>query len=142
MNDNKADKDHLDYGFSEQNLDMVIAFEEISSHTPLSSQYMLEDQQANASITSHPALDDAMFLLLFCNVFKETNKEKSAKLNLALMVPSKASELVYSFCLKLKPAYGTCSLSAQERLTLLASDVHNIIEQSKNPDLTVPLLLT
>lgn len=59
MNDNKADKDHLDYGFSEQNLDMVIAFEETSSHTPLSSQYMMKDKQANASKTSHPALDDA-----------------------------------------------------------------------------------
>lgn len=59
MSDNKADKDHLDYGFSEQNLDIVIALEETSSHTPLSSQYMLKDQQANASITSHPALDDA-----------------------------------------------------------------------------------
>lgn len=59
MSDNKADKDHLDYGFNEQHSDMVIAFEETSFHIPLSSQYMLKDQQVNASITSHPALDDA-----------------------------------------------------------------------------------
>ncbi|EPB89283.1 hypothetical protein HMPREF1544_03908, partial [Mucor circinelloides 1006PhL] len=45
-------------------------------------------------------------------------------------------------CLALKPADGTCSPLAKERLALLVSDIRDTIALSENAGLTVPLLLT
>ncbi|KAL9542107.1 hypothetical protein PS6_009963 [Mucor atramentarius] len=94
--------------------------------------------RSNAPTATRPNLK--LLEVLFSDVYKETNTNKSSKLSM-LLVPSKIPEFARLFCLKLKPADGTCSPFAQERLALLASDIQDIIERSENPSYTIPALL-
>lgn len=82
-----------------------------------------------------------MLKLLFCDVFKETQKSKSEKLTM-MLVPEKIPGFARLFCSKLKPADSACSPNAKEVLSLLVSDIQDIIIRSENPDFTIPSLLT
>lgn len=82
-----------------------------------------------------------MLKLLFSDVFKETNKSKSAKLNM-MLVPKKIQRFAHLFCSKLRPADGACSPNSKELLSLLVSDIQDIIVRSENPGFTIPSLLT
>ncbi|GAN10680.1 hypothetical protein MAM1_0386d10225 [Mucor ambiguus] len=75
------------------------------------------------------------------DVFKETNKSRSAKLNM-ILVPEQIREFARFFCSKLMPADSACSPNAKELLSLLVSDIQDIIIRSENPKFTIPSLLT
>ncbi|OAD06078.1 hypothetical protein MUCCIDRAFT_159764 [Mucor lusitanicus CBS 277.49] len=74
------------------------------------------------------------------DVFKETYKRKTAKLNMVL-VPKSIPNFARQFCSKLKPPDGACSSNTKEILSLLVSDIEETIIRSENPSFTIPSLL-